>query len=84
MKKTLALALFALVSATAAAAADRAPQAADTEKKICRTEPVTGSRTRVTRICMTQAEWRELQANTKEGVDELQAARSGGGQTQGN
>ena len=84
MNKTLVLALIALVSATGATAAGPAPVAADSEKKICKTERVTGSRTRTQRICLTETQWRELAANTKEGVDELAAARSGGGQTQGN
>jgi hypothetical protein len=84
MNKTLVLALIALVSATGAAAAGPAPAAADSEKKICKTERVTGSRTRTQRICLTEAQWRELAANTKRGVDELAAARTGGGQTQGN
>ena len=39
------------------------------EKKICRTEKMTGSLTRVRRTCMTQSEWDELAAATKKDVD---------------
>lgn len=43
----------------------------DKDKKICRTEKVTGSRTRVNRICLTRAQWDELHRNTKMGLDEM-------------
>jgi hypothetical protein len=48
------------------------------EKKICRTERATGSLTRRTRICMTEAQWRELNSRTRRGVDEMNSAASGG------
>jgi len=48
------------------------------EKKICRTERATGSLTRRTRICMTDAQWRELNSRTRRGVDEMNSAASGG------
>jgi len=87
MKKTLALALFALASATAAAAADEpAAQAPASEKKICRSEPMTGSRTRVTRICMTEAQWHEMSQRSAQNFDRyssLQTSRrEGAGQAQ--
>ena len=44
----------------------------------CRTEPVTGSRTRVNRICLTRAEWRAIESNNAENVRTLQG-RAGGG-----
>ena len=70
MKNTLALALFALVSATAAAAADEpAPEQPASEKKICRSEPLTGSRTRVTRICLTERQWHEMSSRSQQNVD---------------
>ena len=72
MKKTLVLALIALVSATGTAAAkDPAPQASTEEKKICKTEKVLGSRTRTQRICLTEAQWHELAVNTKKNIDEM-------------
>lgn len=40
------------------------------EKKICRTETVTGSLIAKRRVCRTQAQWDELAANTKRGIDE--------------
>ena len=71
MTKSVVLALAALISATAAGAAQPAAQEPQPEKKICKTERVTGSRTRTQRICMTEAEWRQLAASTKRGVEEM-------------
>jgi hypothetical protein len=39
------------------------------EKKICRTETVTGSLVSKRRICMTAAEWNELASKSKQNVD---------------
>ena len=50
----------------------------DTEKKICRTEKVTGSLSRRNRICLTEAQWREVHDRTRRGVDEMTSAASGG------
>lgn len=44
----------------------------------CRSERVTGSRSRVNRVCMTRAEWRALEAREGENVRELQGRGSGG------
>jgi hypothetical protein len=48
------------------------------EKKICRTDKATGSLTRRTRVCMTRAEWNELSARTRKGIDEMTGGASGG------
>ncbi len=48
------------------------------EKKICRTERATGSLTRRTRICLTAAQWREVNSRTYRGVTDLQGSASGG------
>ena len=50
------------------------------EKKICRTDRATGSLTRRTRVCLTQAQWRDLNNRTQRGVSEMQVQRSGGQQ----
>ena len=50
----------------------------DAEKKVCRTERATGSLTRRTRVCMTAAQWREVNDRTKKGVDEMNSAAAGG------
>jgi hypothetical protein len=71
MKTTSLIAVAALLSSAAALA--QQDRAAETEKKVCKTERVTGSRTRVNRICKTQAEWDEIAAATKEGL--LNASR---------
>lgn len=60
--------------AMAAAAKDEAPKK---EKKICRTSKMTGSLTRRSRICMTEAQWRELNDRTRRGVDEMVGSASG-------
>jgi len=60
------------------AAATDAEAAEQEEKKICRTEKATGSLTRRNRICMTQAQWREVHDRTRRGVSEMNSAASGG------
>ena len=62
----------------AGAAAPVADEEPRPERKICRTEKATGSLTRRTRICMTEAQWRELNSRTRRGVDEMNSAASGG------
>ena len=77
MKNIFGVAALAMaVTGVAAAAQDAEPEAAQ-EKKICRTSKMTGSLTRRTRICMTEAEWRELANRTRRGLDELVGGASG-------
>ena len=47
------------------------------ERKICRTDRVTGSLTRRNRICLTRAQWREVHDRTRRGVDEMVGSASG-------
>ena len=54
------------------------PQAAQPERKICRTEKATGSLTRRTRICLTEAQWREIYDRTRTGHDDFVRDASGG------
>jgi hypothetical protein len=51
------------------------------ERRICRNERVTGSLTRVNRICMTQREWDAVAQRTRDGVGRLDrdAARNAAG-----
>lgn len=71
-------------AASVEASAAESEQAEMTEEEArmqevqCRSEPVTGSRTRVNRTCMTRAEWRALERRSRENVDELQGRGSGG------
>lgn len=60
----------------AATTSEPAADPAD-EKKVCRTERATGSLTRRTRVCMTAAQWREINAKTYRGVTEMQGSASG-------
>ena len=72
----LAAALAFAVAAPAVAAED-APKAPEKEKKICRTELATGSRVRKHRVCLTEAEWRELATRTRKGLEEMGQSASG-------
>ena len=64
MKKTAILLVAALLAsgtaATAAAPDPNGSQDARKEKRICKTEKITGSLTRVRRTCYTQREWDRL------------------------
>jgi opacity protein-like surface antigen len=98
MKKSYLLALMALVSATAASAADKQDNqdkaaASDQkaskaekpkkEKLICHSEPVTGSRTQVNRICHTAEEWDQIANQTRNNMDTLKESGSRGGEAAG-
>jgi|SRR6478735_1993298 hypothetical protein len=52
-------------------------QAAPTEKKICRTETVTGSLVSKRRICLTKAEWDKLSADSRHSMDKYTNRSSG-------
>jgi hypothetical protein len=67
----------------AGAAAETGAEAQD-ERKICRTERSTGSLTRRTRVCMTAAQWRDINTRTYKGVSEMQGQGSGGQVVQNN
>jgi len=60
-----------LLAATGASAA--APQEAEAkpEKKICKSQKMTGSLTRVTRICKTRTEWNELADANSRALDRM-------------
>lgn len=63
---------------TATVAATPPAEQAKEEKKICRTERMTGSLTRSTRVCLTEAQWREVHARTRKGLDEMGQSAAGG------
>lgn len=77
----LALGSSAALLSGQAAAQNRETQVAAgepvKEKKVCRTYKVTGSLTRRTRVCRTEAEWREADAATYKGVSDMQGSASG-------
>lgn len=78
MKKISLFAIIALAAVgTTAMAKDDAAEADKPEKKICKSERVTGSLTRVNRICMTQVEWDKLAEKTSQAVTDYtrQSAR---------
>lgn len=65
-----------MASSSVAIAQDQAPatekeDAAKPEKKVCKSEKMTGSLTRVKRTCLTAAQWDELAERTRKGVNDL-------------
>jgi hypothetical protein len=70
----LAAATF-LMAGTAVAAAPQntssSNEGAAKEKRVCKSEKITGSLTRVRRVCMTQREWDQLSENAQRGVNDI-------------
>lgn len=50
----------------------------DPDKVVCKSEKMTGSRTKTRRICMTRAEWDNLASRTKRGMDDFNRSAAGG------
>ena len=71
---TVFAALLVLAASGASAKDEDNSQTAEAakEKKICKTEKVTGSLTRVRRTCLTQREWDRLAEVTRRGVEGLE------------
>ena len=84
MKSIFVAAAMVMVVTGVAASAQEAQPEPQEERKICRTTKMTGSLTRRTRICLTEAQWRELNARTQRGVSEMQGQASGGQAVQNN
>ena len=76
--KSILVGVAMAIGVTGVAVAQDAQEEPKPEKKICRTEKATGSLTRRTRICMTEAQWRELNQRTQRGVSQMQGDASGG------
>jgi hypothetical protein len=70
MKLLWMVAGIALASATVATAADEESEDPGA-KVVCKTEKVTGSRTKTKRTCMTQKEWDELASQSRQGMDRI-------------
>ena len=66
MLTVIAAALLAAQPAEAPAASARANS--DLDRMVCRQRPVTGSRTRFVRTCMTEREWANLRENITRGM----------------
>jgi len=67
-----AAALLAMTGTAMAEEAQQAQQEAPKEKKICRSERMTGSLTRVRRTCLTQREWDQLAESTRRSINGLE------------
>jgi hypothetical protein len=78
--RSVAVAVLLVLSATASAQGlPAAPEAAGIEeKKICRSEKLTGSLTRVRRVCLTASEWDDLRRNTKHSLEDQVRGAAGG------
>ena len=73
------VAAAALIAVTGvAASAQDVQEESSEERKICRTSKMTGSLTRRSRICLTEAQWRELASRTRKGLEEMGQSASGG------
>jgi hypothetical protein len=72
----LAASLAVAVSAPGFAK-DDGTASAPKEKKVCKTERVTGSLVSKRRICLTQDQWDKIAADTKKNMDEY-GSRMGG------
>lgn len=46
-------------------------ESAPEEKIVCKTERITGSRTKAKRTCMTQREWDAIAAESRRGIDQI-------------
>jgi hypothetical protein len=72
MNKLSIVAAAILLTGTGAFAEEPAGEtSAKQEKKICKTEKMTGSLTRVRRTCLTQSQWDRLAEGTRKNVDDL-------------
>ncbi|MBT2132998.1 hypothetical protein KK137_01520 [Croceibacterium sp. LX-88] len=74
----IVLAMIAVPATAQEAAQEATADTAKQEKKICRSEKMTGSLTRRTRICLTAAEWRDFNTRNKRGLDDFNRSASGG------
>lgn len=73
MKRLWILAGAALAVAGIANAQDEQDEeTARANKIVCKTEKITGSRTKVRRVCMSRRDWDELALNTRRGVNMLE------------
>lgn len=78
MNGLFAAAVVLMAAAGTTSTSQVTPEEPKKEKKICRSEKATGSLTRVNRVCLTQAQWNELAARTRKGLDEMGRNASGG------
>lgn len=81
MKTGGLIAALALASGSIAFAAEpaEAPPEVDKKQKIrCKSEKMTGSRTKTRRVCMTVKQWEDQADATKKGMDEFGRSAAGG------
>lgn len=74
--RKLTAAVLLMAGTTSLATEPKVSENTTTEKKICKTEKITGSLTRVRRTCLTQREWDQLAEGTRREMDK--AVRNAG------
>ena len=74
--KRYAVALLGVLFAGGAIAAEPKSEETEADKLVCKTEKVTGSRTKVRRECLTQAQWDQLAQELRKRLDEGTAQAS--------
>jgi hypothetical protein len=70
--------------AAAEAPVEQAAATPGKPKKVCRSEKVTGSLTRVRRTCLTVEEWAHIESRTRDEVGKLQRGAAGSTAVQDN
>ena len=68
--KRYAFPLFLVLLSSGALAAEPKSGDSEAEKLVCKTEKVTGSRTKTVRNCLTQAQWDQLAQELRKRLDE--------------
>lgn len=92
MKKSSMIALAILAGAfaapalagdtdTAATSGTEAAATAEKEKPICRSQKITGTRSKVRRLCLTPTEWAALAEQTRKNMDEFNRSTNSGAPT---
>ena len=73
------VAAVALIPATASAEQNKSA-AKDPNRIICEKQEVLGSRLATKKICMTRAQWADLQLQDRQEIDRVQVRRSANGE----
>jgi hypothetical protein len=79
MRKVIAFALLATITAPVAARPESSSHNQDPNRVICRSEPVIGSRLQSKRTCLTSSEWARMERDQRETVDRIQAYKPNNG-----
>ncbi len=73
MRATLFIAALSAIAAPALAESGKTTAGETAEKRVCKRSAETGSFARVTKVCMTEREWRQAADNAKQSGREMQS-----------